>query len=114
MPRHHDPIPAIDRNFNDTDRKEVTVMSTLKDTVSKVRGLGDSGYRIQVVKHDCPDKHCHFDRMSRRVDVSPERPATVQYWCLNPNCVHYLSDMISYACHGSYPQRQVSTPALKE
>jgi hypothetical protein len=90
------------------------IISQPRDTVTHSRGWGDSGYRVQVVKHDCPADHCSFDRMVRRIDVSPERPNEVRYWCLNPNCVHFVGDSISYACHGNYPQRDTNEPAVWE
>ena len=121
------PTPAIWRTIEDTDNptrvpktvggqldfKSVDkIISQPKDTVTHSRGWGDSGYRIQVVKHDCPE--CSFDRMVRRVDISPETETEVRYWCLNPNCAHYAGEHLSHACHGNYPQRQVSEPAVFE
>lgn len=38
----------------------------------------------------------------------------VRYWCLNPNCMYYVSDYLSHACHGSYPQRSPQEPAVIE
>jgi hypothetical protein len=52
--------------------------------------------------------------MVRRIDVNPELRDEVRYWCLNPNCVHYVSDSISYACSGSYPQRNTDEPTIFE
>lgn len=105
--------PAIVRSFGEADRS-AKVLSTPTDSVSFSRGWGDSGYRVEVVEHDCPADHCSFDRMVRRTDVSPERPQEVRYWCLNPNCVHFVSDTISYACKGTYPQRTTDEPAVFE
>lgn len=81
-------------------------------TISHSRGFGDSGYVVQTVEHECPE--CGFDRMVRRVDVSPERKNEVRYWCLNPNCVHFVRDELSHACKGSYPQRTVEEPKIFE
>lgn len=88
------------------------IISQPMDTVTHSMGFGDSGYRVQVVEHDCPE--CGFDRMIRRIDVSPERRNEVRYWCLSPNCVHYVSDTLSYACKGSAPHRDTDTPAVYE
>lgn len=122
-----DPTPAIVRDVCDADRptriplqngvkRDASavdkIISQPKDAVSSSPGWGDSGHRIQTVEHDCPA--CNFDRMIRRIDVSPELPTEVRYWCLNPNCVHYVSDYLSHACHGSYPQRRTDEPAVFE
>ena len=116
-----DPVPAIVRGVTEADtptriptygERPDKIISQPKDTVTHSRGWGDSGYRIQVVKHDCPE--CSFDRMVRRVDISPETETEVRYWCLNPNCAHYAGEHLSHACHGNYPQRQVSEPAVFE
>jgi len=106
-----EPTPAIVRTYNPADR-DVTVLSTPKDTVSFRRGWGDSGYRVQTVEHDCPE--CGFDRMVRRVDISPEVADEVRYWCLNPNCVHFVRDYLSHATHGNYPQHDTDEPAVFE
>lgn len=113
MAHDYEPTPAIVRSFGTRDRT-ANVVSTPADTVTFSRGWGDSGYRIEVVEHDCPADHCSFDRMVRRVDVSPETPTEVRYWCLNPNCVHFVRDSISYACHGNYPQRDTDEPVVWE
>lgn len=109
----HDIPPAIVRDFNETD-SDVTVVSTTFDSVSHTRGWGTSGYRVQVVEHDCPADHCSFDRMVRRWDVRAEIPSEVRYWCLNPNCAHFVRDGLSHACHGSYPHNVVREPAVFE
>jgi hypothetical protein len=106
-----DTAPAIVRDY-DSDKDDVPVISTPTDSVSFKRGWGDSGYRVEVVEHDCPS--CQFDRMIRRVDVSPEFPTEVRYWCLNPNCQHYASDNLSHACKGSYPYRSADEPTIFE
>lgn len=108
-----DTTPAIARTYTDADR-DATVRSTPYDGVTHSRGWGDSGYRVEVVEFDCPANHCHFDRMVRRVDVSPETPTEVRYWCLNPNCRHFVSDTVSHACHGSYPQLTAREPVVFE
>lgn len=97
----NDPTPAIVRDYSDDDR-DVEVLSTPTSTVTNSPGMGDSGYRVEVVEHDCP--HCGFDRMVRRHDVNPEMRDEVRYWCLQPNCRYFVSDSLSYACHGNYPQ----------
>lgn len=86
--------PAIVRDYDDTD-SDVDVLSTPCDRVSFRRGFGDTGYRVQVVEHDCPA--CNFGAMTRRWDVNSEVGDEVRYWCLNPNCKHYLSDQMSHA-----------------
>lgn len=112
----NDAVPAIVRGLceDDGDVKQPSdkIISQPKDTVNFVRGMGDSGYRVQVVEHDCPE--CQFDRMIRRIDVKPSMGNEVRYWCLNPNCAHYVSDQLSHACGGSYPQRRTSEPAVFE
>lgn len=99
--------PAIVRDFTDEDR-DTEVINTGYDSVTFTPGWGDSGYRVQTVEHECPA--CSFDRMTRKVDVGPTIQDEVRYWCLNPNCAHYLREMLSHAFHGSYPQRTVSEP----
>ncbi len=106
-----DVTPAIVRSFGTQD-SEATVHSTPYDGVSHRRGWGDTGYRVEVVEHDCPA--CSFDRMARRHDVNAEFPDEVRYWCLNPNCLYYLRDELSYAFKGSYPNRQTDEPAIYE
>lgn len=92
-----EPTPAIVRNFGQNDR-HTNVISTPYDSVSFSPGFGDSGYKLQVVEHDCPN--CDFDRMVRRWDVSPETHDEARYWCLYPNCPHYLSDEFRFAFEG--------------
>lgn len=92
-----DPTPAIVRDFNDTDAN-VREIGTHYDSVNFQPGLGDAGYKLQTVEHECPD--CGFHCMVRRWDVRPEHPDEVRYWCLYPNCPHYLSDLFSYAFEG--------------
>lgn len=87
-------MPAISRAYSDADN-EVVVRSVSFDTVSFTRGLGDSGYRLEVVEHKCP--HCGFDRLFRQHRVLPEEPDHVQYWCLNPTCKHFVGETFSYA-----------------
>jgi len=108
-----DVTPAIVRDYSPADRN-VSIISQPKDTVSFKRGLGDSGYKVQVVEYECPAEYCSFDRMVRRIDVNPEFRDEVRYLCLNPNCVHYAADSMSHACHGSYPQRSTDEPAVFE
>lgn len=88
------------------------IISQPTNRVTHSRGFGDSGYKVQVVNHDCPE--CGFDRMVRRVDVSPERRDEVRYWCLNPNCIHFVRDSLSHACYGNYPQRDTDEPSVWE
>jgi predicted RNA-binding Zn-ribbon protein involved in translation (DUF1610 family) len=106
-----EPTPAIVRDYSPEDAN-TTIVNQPKDTVTFRRGWGDSGYRIQTVEHECPE--CGFDRMVRRVDVSPERSDEVRYWCLNPNCVHFVRDNLSHATAGNYPQRDTDEPAVFE
>lgn len=103
--------PAIVRDFEEKDGR-MDVLKTTTDTVTFNRGLGDSGYRVQLVEHDCPE--CSFDRMIRRWDVNVEFPDEVRYYCLNPNCPYFVRDRLSYACHGSYPQNTRSKPVVFE
>lgn len=126
-PTGYEPTPAIVRDVDpDLDgetrpplvngKPDVSasekIISQPNNTVTHSRGFGDSGFRVQVVNHDCPE--CSFDRMIRRVDVSPVRSDEVRYWCLNPNCVHFVRDSLSHSCHGNYPQRDTDTPAVME
>lgn len=97
-----DRIPAIVRDYTEADA-DATVRSTPYDSVSHSPGWGDSGYRVQVVDHDCPHECCSFDRMVRRWNVNPELLDEVRYWCLNPNCRYFIGDELSYACRGSPP-----------
>jgi len=106
-----DVIPAILREWCANDRSAV-VRRTPYNGVTFTRGYGESGYKVQTVEHDCPE--CRFDRMVRRHDVHAESPDMVRYWCLNPNCMYYVSDYLSHACHGSYPQHSPQEPAVME
>lgn len=117
MVRNHEPVPAIVRDLTEQDKPahvkydmENKIIAQPRDTVTFSRGFGDSGYRVQVVEHECPN--CQFDRMIRRIDVSPERRNEVRYWCLFPNCVHYASDHLSHDCHGNYPQHDTNEPEV--
>lgn len=99
----HEPTPAIVRDFGEADHigndgEHPKLIGTNYDAVNFVRGLGNSGYKVQVVEHDCPN--CGFDRMVRRWDVNPEHPDEVRYWCLYPNCPYYLSDKFRFAFEG--------------
>jgi len=115
----YEPHPAISRAYDHEKdgehyiprygEKPEKIISQPNDTVTHSRGFGDSGKRVQVVSHDCPE--CGFDRMVRKVRVTPVERDSVQYWCLNPNCVHFVRDHLSYACHGNYPQRDTDSPA---
>ena len=106
-----DVIPAILREYTEED-SDSPVISMPCDRVTYHRGWGESGYRIETVEHDCPN--CHFDRMIRRHDVHAESADMVRYWCLNPNCMYYVSDYLSHACQGSYPQRSPQGPVVME
>jgi|APHM01.1.fsa_nt_gi hypothetical protein len=88
-------LPKV--NGRPTATRSVKIISQPTNTVTFSRGFGSSGYRVQVVKHDCP--HCSMDRMVRRIDVSPERSNEVRYWCLNPNCNHFVEDYLDHAMH---------------
>lgn len=111
MEGDYEPHPAIVRPYSSTDR-DAEVLHTPSDTVTFSRGWGDSGKRVQVVDHECPE--CSFDRMVRRVKVTPVERDSVQYWCLNPNCVHFVRDHLSHACKGNYPHRDTTAPAVVE
>lgn len=89
--------PAISRGMTEADRS-TSVLSTPYNTVSFTRGFGESGYKIQVVAFDCPV--CGFERMVRRHTVAAELPDEVTYYCLNPNCKHFLADKWRYAFAG--------------
>lgn len=99
--------PATVRSFNETDA-DVEVIHQPHDSVSFRPGMGDSGYKVQVVEHDCP--RCDFDRMVRRVDENPVHGTEVRYWCLMPNCGHYVGNQLSHACRGNAPQFIVREP----
>lgn len=88
--------PAITREFQEDD--DVTVHATPYDSVSFSPGFGDSGYKLQRVEHECPA--CDFPQMFRRHDVAPNHPDEVRYWCLNPNCGHFVGELFAYACEG--------------
>lgn len=106
------PTPAIRRPFTREDAN-IEVRSTPRNTVTHTRGWGDSGRKVQVVEHDCPAMYCGFDRMVRVVNVSAEMRDSVEYWCLNPNCKHFVRDSLSHDCHGNYPQHDTDTPAVE-
>jgi hypothetical protein len=107
------PTPAIVRDVCPKDR-EADVRSTPTDRVSHNPGMGSSGYRVEVVEKCCPVDLCGFDRMVRRTDVSPMEPDEVRYWCLNPNCVHFVRDSLSHATPGNYPSRDTDEPKIFE
>lgn len=86
--------PAIVRDYASVDG-EAPVVQESYNAVSFIRGLGDSGYKVQLVEYDCPE--CGFDRMVRRVDIKPELPDTVRYWCLNPSCPYHVGTTMSHA-----------------
>lgn len=88
--------PAIVRGHQSAD--DVTVHSTPYDSVSHSPGFGDNGYRLQRVEHECPA--CDFPQMFRRHDVNPEIADEMRYWCLNPNCGHFVGEQFAYACEG--------------
>lgn len=108
-----DPTPVIRRPFGEADR-DAEVLSEPHNDVSFTRGIGDSGRRVQIVAMDCPAEYCSHDRLIRLWRVSPVDRDTVEYWCLSPNCVHFVSDHLSWACRGSYPYRKTSEPAVWE
>lgn len=60
------------------------VVRKLENSVRFVRGMGDSGRRVEIVERDCPT--CNYDRAVRTTHVSPEEPETWAFDCLNPNC----------------------------
>ena len=92
----HDIAPAIGREYSEED-VDVDVISEICNRVTFHRGLGDTGYKIETVEKDCPS--CSHDRMVRRVNVNPEIPDQVFYWCLSPTCPHFVSDQFSYLQH---------------
>lgn len=92
--RSDTPAPAISRAYSELDG-DVDVVQTPYDSVSSTRGYGDSGYRLQVVEHECPN--CGFDRMFRHYRVNEEFPDHLKYWCLSPACQHYVGEEFSYA-----------------
>lgn len=98
------PQPAIRREYSRHDR-EIETDVTVYDNVSFQRGFGNTGYRLELVEHDCPV--CSHDRLLRRHRVNSESRDTAEYWCLNPVCAHYLADRFSYA-----RTRQANKPAL--
>lgn len=98
--------PAISREYGQNDRL-VEVVATLYDSVSFTRGLGDSGYRLELVDLDCPA--CNFDRMLRNHRVYPEEPDVLRYWCLSPTCKHFVGEQFSYAQH-----ERASEPTLTD
>lgn len=108
-----EPTPAIVRATTDEDH-EVEVLGTPQSSVSHSPGFGDHGRRTQVVEMECPADYCSFDRMVRLWHVNPEHRDTIRYWCLNPNCAHFVRDHLSHACQGNYPQRDVDEPAVSD
>lgn len=81
--------PAIVRDVCDEDLptrrsrfsagESDNIVNCIRNTVTNKPGFGDAGYRVQTVTHDCP--------------LNPEFRNEVRYWCLNPNCVHFVSAM---------------------
>lgn len=105
--------PAIRRRVTDEDI-EATVISEPYNSVHFVRGWGDSGRKVQIVEMDCPSDYCSWDRMVRLWYVNAEDGDTVQYWCLNPNCRHFIRDELSWAFPGSYPNITPREPLITE
>lgn len=89
----HDCAPAIARAWQQED-SNADVMLTVRNAVTRQRGMGDSGRRVEGVAHECPA--CSFDRMVRLTRVLPEERDQVRYWCLNPACPHFVGDQLSH------------------
>lgn len=108
-----EPVPAIVREFSDED-VDVEVCATKYDTVSFNRGIGDSGYKLEIVEHDCPYEHCSHDRMLRRWDVNPTRPDEVRYWCLSPACPYQHGGQFDYALNPVEQRSRHTEPVIFE
>lgn len=93
MPTKH-PAPAIRRTWKQED-SNVNVIRTPYDRVSFTRGMGDSGSKMQIVERDCPA--CHYDRMIRKVHVSPVERDRAEYWCSNLSCPHFVGEQFGFA-----------------
>lgn len=91
---HDNGTPAIRRQWQFED-SNTEVISTLDDSVTFHRGLGDSGSKIEIVEHDCPE--CSYDRMVRYTRVFPDERDTVEYYCQRPTCPYHVGDEFSYA-----------------
>jgi len=86
--------PAIAGHYSEEDR-DVSVISTAKDSVSFQRGFGESGRRIQIVEHECPK--CEHPTMLREWRVNAEFRDDVAYYCNNPHCRYHHDGEFSYA-----------------
>lgn len=89
-----DPMPAIVRDVQDADT-DADVLSTPYNSVSFRRGLGDTGYKLEIVEYDCPA--CGHDRMVRKWSVNPETADMVKYFCQSPSCPHHVEGKYGYA-----------------
>lgn len=88
-------LPVIQRDYGERDRN-LAVLSTPYDSVSFVRGLGDSGYRLEVVAMTCPYCEGSTERMLREWRVLPDEPDTAKYYCLNPSCPYFVRGKFSH------------------
>lgn len=94
MSRPDRPDPAIAREVTTKDAAE-EILRTVYNNVQFHRGLGDSGYRLEIVEHEC--ETCGYDRMLRMYRVNPESPDEVRLWCNYPGCPDYHEDAFGYA-----------------
>jgi len=101
MPRVKE-SPVIARRLQKADHptrvptygsKPEKILEEHHNDVSSIRGLGDSGTKVQSVFHRCPE--CNNDEMIRKISVKPETYDSVEYWCLDPACNHFVSDSLS-------------------
>lgn len=69
-------------DWEEVDAEEV--VARLHTNVDRFRGWGESTTKVRIVERDC--ELCNYDRMVRVIETNPEFPATVEYFCQNPNC----------------------------
>lgn len=73
------------------------VIKKIYNSVSTVRGLGESGKRVVILKKKC--EKCGHDRLVCKEEVNPERKNTYKYYCLSPNCPDFVSEKLSHLFH---------------
>lgn len=96
-----DTAPAIRSSWSEQD-VNVSVIENLGTDMSTHPGIGSVGTRVQRVEHDCP--RCESDEMYRSVDVGPEGPDGVCYYCTNFECPHFVGDALDRDA-GRYERR---------
>jgi len=92
---HYEIPPVIRRDWTEEDT-DADVESVLDDKTEFLRGMGQTGQRVEHVSGvEC--LRCGHDEMVRHTHVNPTERNGVAYWCLNPSCQYFVSDELSWA-----------------